>query len=372
MKEKIRNIIFIPLICVLSSCSNSNSLVKSTSYFPVKDSTTRRFINDYPDYQNNSFYIFGKIIKTLNSEGYGNLSNSKVNKLITGLTYSTSKLVKIDSKSLKLNYDFLKYMPTSYPKIQEPELYNLNVGEYQHPTYYIDDWDNTFGEHRQFKYKSKYFPNTFVYPKDLINHYIYKFHGQDYGRSKASPVNYLILRLPKSLRLYFKLSPLGIYPKKYINRRYGGDGYGWILIKPYTKAKGIFLNPSFTETYDDNINRLWSLYLFNIKYDILKDTSICYGLRNAAFHPNNGCPLNLLSQNVKTYLEGTIEKDREMYKSYFELIFWQMYQPKNFKIKDNKGAKRSFTFTSTSERFPGNYKVKFNIYRPYEFKVKRR
>jgi hypothetical protein len=62
----------------------------------------------------------------------------------------------------------------------------------------------------------------------------------------------------------------------------------------------------------------------------------------------------------------------EIHKSYFELILWQIYYPSNFGIGKLDEDLGTLFFTSNNPDYPGNYEVKFNIYKPYNFKVFKR
>lgn len=62
-------------------------------------------------------------------------------------------------------------------------------------------------------------------------------------------------------------------------------------------------------------------------------------------------------------------RNLEMHKSYFQVVLWYLYRPESFEVPFNKGKYRSLKFTSNNPDYPGNYRVKFNIYEPYRFKV---
>jgi len=74
---------------------------------------------------------------------------------------------------------------------------------------------------------------------------------------------------------------------------------------------------------------------------------------------------NLIKTDVEKY-------SLEMHKSYFQLVLWYLYRPKDFDVPFNFGNCRSLRFTSNNPEYPGNYEVKFNIYQPYYFKVFKR
>lgn len=66
------------------------------------------------------------------------------------------------------------------------------------------------------------------------------------------------------------------------------------------------------------------------------------------------------------------DENLAMHKSYFQLILWSLYRPEEFTVPFNFGKYRSLNFTSNNPEYAGEYKVKFNIYKPYYFKVYKR
>ena len=79
----------------------------------------------------------------------------------------------------------------------------------------------------------------------------------------------------------------------------------------------------------------------------------------------------LYTSEAEKYLNQAFHDDITLYTSYFELILWQIFQPTNFKVVDGNGSKRKLIFTSRDYRHEGEYEVKFDLLRPYNFKVSR-
>lgn len=138
------------------------------------------------------------------------------------------------------------------------------------------------------------------------------------------------------------------------------------LTKPQKIGKGgnslgrqLFFNPSL-QPYEKSIVLLWGDYVstYNAKPEIYAKRTLKASKYKRMFE-------RYIMDNYK-------QNNYAMHKSYFELILWQLYNPKSFKVKDNFGKYRSFLFTSNNPDYPGNYEIKFNIYQPYYFKVFKR
>lgn len=144
----------------------------------------------------------------------------------------------------------------------------------------------------------------------------------------------------------------------------------------------LMFEPAFAK-YDKSIMYLWYLIKLKIQYYdnyknlfAIPDTIFNYKQQINSDIINQGSfvvfTLSNHDQKYSDYILKNYENDQKLHKSYFELIFWQLYKTSEFKVKDNNGEKRSFLFTSNNPQYPGNYEVKFNIYEPYHFKVIKR
>jgi hypothetical protein len=81
------------------------------------------------------------------------------------------------------------------------------------------------------------------------------------------------------------------------------------------------------------------------------------------------CRPQLFGDKSKEYLDEVFVEDYKLFSSYFELILLQIFQPTDFEISDSKGRRRAFTFTSRDYRHEGRYEVKFDLMRPFNYKV---
>lgn len=150
-------------------------------------------------------------------------------------------------------------------------------------------------------------------------------------------------------------------------------------LRPLSSDMFLVLNP-YSTFYLNSIQQIWYDYQIFIHCQLITvDTSTLSGKQKE----NLLMPFELRQfdeklneifiEQCKGILKSNFQADNaKMFKSYFELIFWQIYRPSDFKVKDNKGKRRSFLFTSSNPDYPGNYEVKFNIYEPYRFKVFKR
>lgn len=121
----------------------------------------------------------------------------------------------------------------------------------------------------------------------------------------------------------------------------------------------LILNPSF-HLYESSIFAVWGDYV--TKYNATPEIYAKRKLKARKYQ-----------RKFEKFIRHYFEKDHySMHKSYFELILWQVYKPNNFKLKDNLGMYRSFIFNSCNPDYPEIYEVKFNIYKPYCFKVFKR
>jgi len=159
------------------------------------------------------------------------------------------------------------------------------------------------------------------------------------------------------------------------------SSYGNIeqIYKPRYHYKFLVLNP-YIHYYTSSIRDIWDDYqLFihcqSIEIDTAKvNETTKQNLLKPKWEREYDKKLNkkFITEYKRILINDFDNNDSKMYKSYFELIFWQVYQPSNFNLKDNFGKYRSFFFTSNNPDYPGNYEVKFNIIEPYKFKVAKR
>lgn len=363
-------IIYSIFLCSCSSMKRNIIKVQNFNEPPVTDTSyidTTSWIWSKQQYKIR--HLKDELISTFSYFSNKSINYSHRKKVINLILDLNTEMVRISDTSLfGFNANFLHYMPKATTKYRNPNWYKIkNITSYKNFIKYDPFYQNkkhfSF-DALTFNITTKYFPNKFIFPIDYYNYYFYT----EIGKYKNVKTYYLFLHIPEYIKIKVNWK----------NRINGPNGFHQEYLITETL---LLLNSAFEEPYSRSIKYIWELYLFKVKYNDLHDTLQCNGKlptysirklrKNKPYFYSYPCHPKLYSQNVQTYLEKAIDKGPEMYKSYFALIFWQMYQPKDFKVKDNNGEKRSFTFTSTSERFPGKYKVKFNIYRPYEFKVVR-
>lgn len=294
-----------------------------------------------------------------------------------------------DSIRTAFSGNFLKFMPQSFGSFKNPVFMTLENNPYfKNFPFYLEKRrrSHSKGVFEFFEYKSSSFPETFRFPIDIVDYSIYGTYTGNYP--KFGRKDYLILELPSAiilhttytedaLRFRRNYSVLGVGTPTNFHPVFDSTGY-------YRLAeKQLLLNPAFTKAYSRSVKSIWELYLIKVKYEYLNDTVVCIDdCRSGNFlgyifphmrpYCRTGCPLNLTSQNVLNYLSQAYVTTPLMYKSYFELILWQMYETGDFTPHDFQGTKGSYLFTSNNPKYPGDYEVKFNIYKPYDFKVRKR
>lgn len=290
-------------------------------------------------------------------------------------TSSISLLWKIDARS----HDYIE----SYAQENFSEKWNLK---------------NSFcTKFDKIKIKSDQFPNSFYFPIDLMSpqglcksskydehnySLMYTEKYQLYNKTKY----YLGFDLPPIVSFFYCEGSRKDFSKK--------DSLIAIRIdsncqKKFTllRPTNLIFEPAFT-TFATNIKLLWDLYLINIRFNILKDTLFHFksldkegvtiahnpSKLNFCIYPNSFYINNsdeIIAKKIGIYLKACLLNKQEIYKSYFELILWKMYECSEFTLKRDEPEKASFTFTSNNPKYPGNYEVFFSIYEPNLFKVKK-
>lgn len=251
-----------------------------------------------------------------------------------------------------------------------------------------------------FSINSIIFPNRFYFPRDYLSSQIFCPISIDYlnendviTREKFLKQKfYLTLNLPDVLEIPILLNSRSleiIYKENYgkseeqkaesIKTFYDHNFNNYKIVLSKTK---LLLEPSF-ESYIRNIKYVWDLYLFKLNYQVLNDTfKVSDGVIDApgqSVLPQIQLKDTLEDQynnsqyfNTRSYLEQDFKQKQEIYKSYFELVLWKMYECSDFTLNKKEPKKASFIFMSNNPKYPGNYEVFFSIYEPNVFKVKKR
>lgn len=319
------------------------------------------------------------------------------------LTSFKLSLYKMSSDEFQLPSTFYNYMPSfSNNDSLKINWYTVYGGELLPDFYarYIKKKkitsDVIFKSDKEFKIYSTFFPQNFYFPKDFINSGFY-LQYQTFADNHSNRLNrsynetlerfgdtkkYLIITLPKYVN--FRQQPDEIYLKDSI----------YIDNKKFEEAHGILntsilmLHPGI-ESYLIDIFKLWELYLIKIKFQELgfKNKLVSIKLPRNLVNPlivKNGFVSDTLSLNnrelyeyntlksIRSYLLNDFNNGGALYKSYFEVLLWYMYRVNEFNENKTEPKNASFTFTSRNPDYPGNYEVFFNIYAPYEFKVKKK
>jgi len=376
--EKLLFYFFIILSC--SSCSAKKKVSKSNVYqgvaghfFGARNATVIKSETPVA-----GRFMYNNFIELLLKESYRSPKIEMIMESMMRFENTSTVLVEKD-KPISVSDNFYKFLPRANESFT-PVWMTLDSLKSHIPfTLYNDKHRNTAnGFYTQFNFNNIKFPHLFNYPEDVVDYDIY---GDDlrYGTRKE----YFLLQLPEVFFINTKYSDetflrqnTGLNTSRRIPVQ---DSMAYFLVI----ENDLLLNPAFKDAYERSIKAIWELYLIGLKFETLSDTLICddrndpltwfqYYVLFKRPHPIRGCPFNLDSQNVMTYLSEAYENEPLMYKSYFELILWQMYETGDFTERDAKGKKRSYLFTSKNPKYPGNYEVKFNIYEPYEFKVRKR
>ncbi len=313
---------------------------------------------------------------------------------------------KFEKVGLKKNYlfsfDCFNYLPGGTDVFQEDFLYSTICEDEMRP----ELTKPAFGgfdhyERRLINVRSPHFDFNFKYPIDYFGFTHsdgYPYRGEDTSDIFISTKDYTraLVRstgmdLPLSIPLrHFDYS---LNLKKFMNKgnlvpvsEFHEDSTYLHLSR-----RNLHLNPAFIASYQQSIEYLWQLYQFEINYNVFGDTLICdYGRPYAPFREHGkflgglifwfskyyGIETSLAFYDPVLYIKETAEylkkvfiEDPKLYSCYFELILWQLFQPTDFEISDSKGRRRAFTFTSRDYRHEGQYEVKFDLMRPFNFKV---
>lgn len=407
---RIRLIIPIVFIMIIGGCSKQSQVDLLRSRLPVQENNTpfvsKKSSGAVPSYYsplNNSTDIvrdYFEVIAALNIH-----EKSKVSYLLSA---HRAMIKETELKKANMfSYDYLNYLPGDSLFFSKDDLFSVYAENIR-----VEPHSNkpSFASHMNYKERvtmvnSPHFNFKFSFPKDFIG-----FTHVDYnGYSKIDSSDIFIpeplsccytsvrnttLSLPLSIPVKrFEYSPeLESESKrlKLIPLSEFQENSTYIELNRDT----LQLNPAFVSSYQESIEFLWQLYLFNINYNIIGgDTLYCdvarwippnsersEFIRKVSFwlFPFNDweyigsearCYPVLFSDETKDYLKEAFKKDPKLYTSYFELILWQIFQPTNFRVLDNKGKKSSLVFSSNDYRFTGDYKIKFDLVHPYHFKV---
>lgn len=139
----------------------------------------------------------------------------------------------------------------------------------------------------------------------------------------------------------------------------------------------IRINPNVNNIKSYASENIWLIYI-NYYLNLVDSETYSNGISNwfnESTLRNFFYTIGILKDDhkrFKKFIRKKYRKGANYHRDYFKLLLWQLYQPSQFKVMDNHGKQRSFSFTSNNPDYLGNYEVKFNIYEPYNFKVFKR
>lgn len=320
---------------------------------------------------------------------------------------SMNKDADISLNQLSLPKKFLSFIPSSNNPfklewIESSDSYNYvnATSHYYHVKKKYLQKKHYCRTEKVFGVNSNNFPNKFYFPQDFLSSQTLCPVSIDYlneldtitREKKFKEKFYLTLMLPKVLELpiltnykYLNLIQKENFGKTEVDKAkslkdfydHNFDKYQFV----FSKTK-LLLEPAF-EAYKGNIKYIWDLFLLKVSYQNLSDT---FKLSGSEIYSSLQFILPQIQLTdtlggfyhndqyfiIRNYLEQNFNHQQEIYKSYFELVLWKMYECSEFTLNRKEYEKASFTFTSNNPKYPGNYEVFFSIYEPNLFKVKKR
>jgi hypothetical protein len=159
--------------------------------------------------------------------------------------------------------------------------------------------------------------------------------------------------------------------------------------------KCLIFNPLIIN-YRSAINDLWNIdYTYYIHCNFISISLESLGLKNTSKYHRFRDETQLTKKEANEYarlfvnnkkkilhyrvtafknfiIEDFNNNQAKLYVSYFELVLWQVYRPSNFEKGKLEEDVATLYFNSNNPDYPGNYEVKFNIYKPYNYKVFKR
>jgi hypothetical protein len=406
------------ILLIVASCNQSAK--KSLDYYLYSSPSfiNRSSLNEsmttieYQELLNSSWYknilendnrINDEILKTLFSKNCNiNKSGSSAFILLEKFTSVILEL-NIKNKNYNLPKKFKQFLPFHEDSVK------LTLKESKRSYDYIltnspanfEQKKHFCSDFKLYKIKSSQFPNDFYFPIDLVSTrslcYIefnewYKEQYELLYPEYVDSITYLVLDYPIEVSYFICSGKAEIYSNK-SKRAYSKGDLHKSCISGYSlfKRTNLIFEPAF-ESYRDNTKYLWDLYLTKIRFDFVKDTIyndgpldlLNYGylvdpvpLRFYKGDTSSNPELIHLkmklnhAKKIWEYLKTDLGNNQEIYKSYFELVLWKMYECSAFTLNRDEPEKTSFTFTSNNPKYPGNFEVFFSIYEPNLFKVKK-
>jgi len=410
---------YLVIAILLNSCTSKNSFydvsysnpIVSRPYIEPESEEDKNYIEklleEKINLDNNLNY---EILRTIYSKESGINKESYLAMDLLGRLTKANLNLDIVKKDNQLPSNFLNFLPSpndsfnleliesskSYDDIVRTLSYNSVKKKYRREKNYCRT-------QKVFTIKTSTFPNNFYFPKDYLSTQF--FCGDYLGGQDSKFVDftrnefrerkyYLVLTLPDFVELpvlsnYYSLESLktrnsGEAAEEQSNqiKEFLDENYNELYKYTYSK-KRLLLEPAF-ESFDRNVSFLWNLYLLKINYKILSDTlKVDEGVYGGGYYEFVIPPLKFSKKDdlprhenqktkIRNYLLEDFSNNQEIYKSYFELVLWKMYECSAFTLNRKNPEKASFTFTSNNPKYSGNFEVLFSIYEPNLFKVAQR